>query len=138
MKKIILIIGLFLILGCNPPVETGPKGRIDWITDLPAAKELALAQRKPMLIDFYADWCSWCRRMDKDTYQNMQVAELAKQFVCVKIDTVKQPDVAENYRVRGLPTTAFLTAEAEKIEIIPGYLPPEGFLEKMKSALKAQ
>ncbi|MCK4993821.1 MAG: thioredoxin family protein [Candidatus Omnitrophica bacterium] len=138
MKKIVLLIGLFLMLGCTQAVDTGPKGSIDWVTDLPAAKELALEQGKPILIDFYADWCSWCRRMDSDVYANMQVAEKAKQFICVKIDTQEQPDVAENYKVRGLPTTAFLTSKAEKIDIIPGYLPPEDFLKKMQSVLKAQ
>jgi len=138
VKKIAFLIGLLLIMGCSQAVDNGPKGSIDWITDLPAAKDSALAQGKPIIIDFNADWCVWCKRMDKDIYENMQVAELAEQFICVKIDTQEQPDVAENYMVRGLPTTAFLTSKAKKIEIIPGYLHPENFLEKMKSALKAQ
>lgn len=138
MKKILLVIGLFLIMGCSQTVDQGPKGTIDWISDMPAAQVLAKEQGKPILIDFYADWCSWCRRMDEDTYANMQVAEMAKQFICVKIDTQEQPDIAQKYKVRGLPTTAFLNSKAEKIDIIPGYLPPDDFLEKMTSILKAQ
>ena len=138
MKKIALLIGLVLILGCTQAVGPGPKGNIDWVTDLPAAQNKALSERKPMLIDFYAEWCSWCRRMDEETYGDPKVAELAKQFICVKIDTDKQPDVAKAYKVRGLPTTAFLSFEAKTIDIIPGYLPPEDFLKKMESALKAQ
>ena len=125
-------------MGCNQAVDQGPKGSIDWITDLSAAKEMAKFAGKPLIIDFYAEWCSWCQRMDKDTYANLKVAELAKQFICVKIDTDKQPDVAENYKIRGLPTTVFLTSEAKKIAIIPGYLPPEKFLKQMENALKVQ
>ena len=139
MKKIVLLIGLFLIMGCDQAVGQGPKeGSIDWITDLSAAKEMAKSEGKPMFIDFHADWCSWCRRMDVDTYTDLKVAELAKQLICVKIDTDEQPDVAENYRIRGLPTTVFLTSEAKKIDIIAGYLPPEEFLKQMEIALKTQ
>ena len=124
-------------MSCNQATSQGPKGSIDWVTDLPAAKEMAKFEGKPMVIDFHADWCSWCHRMDEDTYADMRVAEMAKQFICVKIDTDAQPDVAENYRIRGLPSTVFLTSEAKKIETIPGYLPPEKFLEKMENVLKS-
>ncbi len=125
-------------MGCNQSISQGPQGSIDWITDLPAAKEMAKSQGKPMFIDFYADWCSWCRRMDDDTYADPRVAELAKKFICVKINTDEQPDAAQNYKIRGLPTTVFLTSEAKKIAIIPGYLPPEKFLKQMENALKVQ
>ena len=136
MKKVALLIGILLILGCNQTTEKGPKGNIAWLTDLTQAKEIAKTQGKPILIDFYADWCSWCRRMDEDTYADVKVADKAKQFVCVKIDTQEQPDIAEDFRVRGLPTTAFLTKEAKIIDIVPGYFPPGDFLKKMDSILK--
>lgn len=126
-----------MVLGCTRTAP-GPKGSIDWMTDLPAAVAKAKVQGKPMLIDFYADWCSWCKRMDLETYADIQVAELAKEFVCVKIDTTQQPNVAQEYKVQGLPTTLFLTAEAEKIDIIAGYMPPEDFLKIMKDVLKSQ
>ncbi|MCG2710935.1 MAG: DUF255 domain-containing protein [Candidatus Omnitrophica bacterium] len=138
MRKIALLIGLFLIIGCDQAVTQGAKGSIDWITDLPAAQDLAKYRGNPMFIDFYADWCSWCRRMDTDTYANLKVAELAKKFICVKIDTSKQPDVAKNYKIRGLPTTVFLTSEGKVMDTIAGYLPPEEFLKHMETALKAQ
>ena len=130
--------GLFLIIGCAQAPDQKAKSSIEWTFDLTVAQEKALAENKPILIDFYADWCSWCRRMDEETYGNPKVAELAKQFICVKIDTDKQPEVAKQYKVRGLPTTAFLSSKAKKIDIIAGYLPPEDFLKKMESALKAQ
>lgn len=85
MKKTALLIGILLILGCSQAVEKGHKGSIDWITDLSAAKTMAKSEGKPMLIDFYADWCSWCRRMDTDTYGNLKVAELAKNSYALKL-----------------------------------------------------
>ena len=138
MKKAMFLLGVLLVLGCNQTAPQGEKGSIGWVTNLSEAKTMAKEQGKPMFIDFHADWCSWCRRMDLDTYANKQVADMAKNFICVKIDTQEQSDVAENYRIRGLPSTVFLTAEAKIIETIPGYIPPEKFLEKLKQILDAQ
>ena len=138
MKKIILLMGLILIMGCSQTHNLTAKSLIEWNFDWATAQDSAKSQEKPLLIDFHADWCSWCYRMDEDTYSDPEVAELAKQFICVKIDTDNQPEVAKQYRIRGLPTTMFLSSEAKEIDIIPGYLPPEELLKKMKSALKVR
>jgi uncharacterized protein YyaL (SSP411 family) len=132
MKKNIMA-GLFLVMaGCAQAQPTAVAGNIEWLHEITAAKELAGAQNKPILIDFYTDWCGWCKRLDADTYANPDVGAMAKNFVCVKINAEKYPQLAKEYGVGGFPTTVFLKADGTLIEAVPGYMPPAVFLNLMK------
>ncbi|MFH1062804.1 MAG: thioredoxin fold domain-containing protein [Candidatus Omnitrophota bacterium] len=135
MKKIALLIGLMFVLGCAQHQEQAIANSIAWISDMSVAQELAKKENKPILIDFYTEWCSWCKRMEKDTYSNAKVQETLKQFVCVKIDAEQNRDLAKIYKINGFPSTAFLKANGELIEIIPGYLPPADFLKLLDKML---
>ena len=52
MKKIVLLLGLFLIMGCAQAQDQGAKSSIEWMFNLTAAQDKALAEGKPILIDF--------------------------------------------------------------------------------------
>lgn len=138
MKKIILVVSLFLILGCNPASPPLEKGSVEWLYDLALAKNLAASQEKPILIDFYTDWCGWCKRMDAETYADAKVSDKAKQFICVKIDADAYSSIAKDYNVRGFPTTVFLNSQAEVLDVVPGYLPPDQFLILLDRILSAE
>jgi len=135
MKKIAILIGLLFILGCAKPqvpvVESAP----DWIRDIKVAREIAKTQDKPILIDFYTEWCGWCKRLDKDTYSDKQVQEKLEKFVCVKIDAEANRALAKKYKITGFPSTIFLKSNGELIEVVPGYLPPKDFLKVLENIL---
>jgi len=124
--------GIFFILGCTQLQSQSVAGNIAWQYDFNKAQILAASEKKPILIDFYTEWCGWCKRLDKDTYGNKEVADFARQFVCVKIDAEKNEALAQQYDVRGFPTTVFLKSDGTLIEAVPGYLPPDQFLELLK------
>jgi uncharacterized protein YyaL (SSP411 family) len=80
----------------------------------------AAAQRenKPILLDIGAVWCHWCHVMDRESYDNPEIAEIINQrFVAVKVDRDERPDIDSRYQVAvssisgqgGWPLTAFLT-----------------------------
>ena len=84
----------------------------------------AIAQRenKPMLLDIGAVWCHWCHVMDRESYDDPEVAAIVnKHFVAVKVDRDERPDIDSRYQAAvsavsgqgGWPLTAFLTAEGK-------------------------
>jgi uncharacterized protein YyaL (SSP411 family) len=82
----------------------------------------AAAQRenKPILLDIGAVWCHWCHVMDRESYENPEVAQLVNErFIAVKVDRDERPDVDSRYQSAiqaisgqgGWPLTAFLTPD---------------------------
>ncbi len=132
MKKIWLCLVFVLLVGCAQSQPQAVAENIAWQRDFAEAKALAASQNKPMLIDFYTDWCGWCKRLDKDTYGNKEVSDFAQQFVCVKINAEQNQALAGKYGVQGFPTTVFLKSDGTLIETVPGYMPPEQFLAQLK------
>jgi len=105
----------------------------------------AKEENKLLLVDFYTDWCVWCKRMDSDTYSDERVINfLNSNFILVKLNPEKegslsfQDKVFQNAEfagaagVRGYPATGFFTSKEEFITLVPGYKDAEGFLELLK------
>jgi uncharacterized protein YyaL (SSP411 family) len=77
-----------------------------------AAFDRARALRKPVLLSIAAEWCGSCREMDRTSYSDPFIATtINEQFVPIRIDADKRPDISERYSLGGWPTTAFLTAD---------------------------
>ncbi|HKS73644.1 MAG TPA: DUF255 domain-containing protein, partial [Terriglobales bacterium] len=84
----------------------------------------ATAQRenKPILLDIGAVWCHWCHVMDRESYDNPEIAQLVNErFIAVKVDRDERPDIDSRYQVAvssisgqgGWPLTAFLTPDGK-------------------------
>src|SRR5450756_1094037 len=79
-----------------------------------AAARLA---NKPMLLDIGAVWCHWCHVMDRESYDDAEVAAIVNEhYIAVKVDRDERPDIDSRYQVAvasltgqgGWPLTAFL------------------------------
>ena len=91
--------------------------------------ERAAEAGKPVLINFTADWCRYCRKMKAETYADPAVAAyMAEHFVPVLVDTDRQKKLQARYGARSLPTIWFLTSEGERITRLPGFVPAPMFL----------
>src|ERR1700722_5990534 len=84
----------------------------------------AAAQRenKPMLLDIGAVWCHWCHVMDRESYDDPEIAAIVNQhFIAVKVDRDERPDIDSRYQAAvqavsgqgGWPLTAFLTPDGK-------------------------
>ena len=85
-----------------------------------AAFERAQAEDKPVLLDIGAVWCHWCHVMDRESYEDREIAAIInKHFVAVKVDRDERPDVDARYQSAvsaisgqgGWPLTGFLTPD---------------------------
>jgi thiol:disulfide interchange protein len=111
---------------------------VEWEKDLPAAIERAQSEGKPVLVNFYADWCVWCKRLESTTLRDAKVAALlSDRVVPVNLDVDGDGrELSNQYRVDGLPTVLVLDASGREIGRIPGYMPPTRFLEKVEEFLQ--
>lgn len=129
---------------------------VTWLSWNEAA-ELASTDEKPkkIFVDVYTDWCGWCKKMDKDTFQNAEVAAyMEANFYMVKLDgegkepieykgkTFKfVPSGRKGYHEfaaalmggkLSYPTTIFLDETMNMLSPVPGYQKPEPFLNIAK------
>lgn len=121
------------------------------------AVERVSSDKKPkkIFIDVYTDWCGWCKKMDKETFQNPEVATyMNENFYMVKFDAEQKDPVTyqgKTYKYvpsgrRGYhelaaallqgrmsyPTVVFLDETMNMLSPVPGYQKPEPFLEIAK------
>lgn len=98
----------------------------------------AKADCKPVLIDFFADWCAACKELDHLTYTSPEVVAEGERFVKVKVDGTEDHKVLdgiyERFGVKGLPTVAFIDpmGEVMKAPKITGFMAAPEFLGEMR------
>ncbi len=113
---------------------------IRWEHRFDEAVKKARAAKKPILIDFWADWCSWCHRLDQTTYVDPLVVKISEDFIAVKVDTEggkKNQDIALRYNVATLPTITFITPGGRQILTLKGFQGPGQFPRTMETARDA-
>ena len=93
---------------------------VNWHSWGEAAFARAQAENKPMLLDIGAVWCHWCHVMDRESYEDPELARIINDhFIAVKVDRDERPDVDCRYQAAisaisgqgGWPLTAFLTPD---------------------------
>jgi thiol-disulfide isomerase/thioredoxin len=110
---------------------------IPWQKDFKAALREARATGKPVLVDFWAEWCEWCHKLDATTYRDAKVVALAREFVPVKVDTegsLGERELSKQYGVEILPTIAFLSPSGRLFIRHATFEGPETFPATLESA----
>ena len=109
-----------------------------WESEMPAALERARNEGKPVLVNFYADWCVWCKRLESTTLRDAKVASVLQNKVVPLSLNVEGDgkELSNEYRVDGLPTIIVLDAGGHEIGRIPGYVPPDSFLKRIEGFLQ--
>ncbi|MBN1907282.1 MAG: thioredoxin family protein [Deltaproteobacteria bacterium] len=103
--------------------------------------EEAKENKKPVIMDVYADWCLPCRHMEKTVFNDLEIVRLSKGFTTLRIDiTRKQPEqetIRKLYSIDGAPTIIFFDKEGNEIpELrIESKISADEFLVHMKKAL---
>jgi len=117
----------------SPYLRSAAHQPIDWYEWGEEAFRKARTEDKPLLLDIGAVWCHWCHVIDRESYENPQIAEMINElFVPVKVDRDERPDVDARYQSAisaisgqgGWPLTAFLTPDGKPF-YGGTYFPPE-------------
>ncbi len=112
----------------------------DFWVSIEDAQEMAYDEGKHIVLDIYAEWCGFCRRMNEETYGDERVQEaLNSYYYPVRIDaesnseitflgeTYTKSELAMQFGVGSYPTTVFLSPTGEPIAVQPGFIDPREF-----------
>jgi uncharacterized protein YyaL (SSP411 family) len=105
----------------SPYLRSAAEQPVAWQQWGPEAFELAKALDRPVWLDIGAIWCHWCHVMDRESYENPEIAALINQyFVPIKVDRDERPDIDGRYQIAlralngrggGWPLTMFLAPD---------------------------
>ena len=130
-----------LVVACGGAGEsargsTGANG-LQWERDLGAALGKASSQGKIVMVDFYTDWCLWCKKLDQSTFTDTEVRRALAAVIPVKLNAEKDGRrEAEYFNIEDYPTIIFLDAQGREISRVPGFMPAAPFLEELRDALR--
>jgi uncharacterized protein len=106
----------------SPYLRSAAHQPVQWVEWGRAAFERAGREDKPILLDIGAVWCHWCHVIDRESYENEEIARIINQhYVAVKVDRDERPDIDARYQMAvsaltgqgGWPLTAFLTPDGK-------------------------
>ena len=141
MKTLMYILAFLTVAGFAPaqePAETTAKSKaIRWRKNYTEALQEAARTSRPLLIDFEADWCGWCKKLDRETFGNGDVIRLVEQFfIPIRIDTDREPKLSEKFEVKGLPTILLLGPNEKELQRLSGFRPAGKFLSELRQTIK--
>lgn len=143
---ILVVAGGFGIIGAavfgpsTPPSDASPEDRASfhWVTDVQRGLAHARDLKMPVIIDFYADWCTACKELDKTTFSDTAVRRELDRFVCIRVNLTKETEqtrrIAREYGVRGIPVLEFYGPSGDRLieKRIVGFAPSDRLLDQLQ------
>ena len=106
--------------------------RINWYT-YEQGIDLNKKEGKKIFLYFYSDWCTYCKKMENETFNDYSVASyINNNFIPIKVNSDKEVKIALAFGVKGLPSTWFIAENGQRISSLPGYIPPKRLLNILK------
>lgn len=128
----ILLSFFFVLAICGSVLSQEAFIMEDWDKAVAKSKKTG----KILFVDYYTDWCGWCKVMDKQTFNDSIVKPIMEEdFILLKINAEKGigPKLARKYRVNVFPSFMFYSPDGKVIKKIMGFQKPDAFLKTMET-----
>ena len=117
-----------------PVPKGGAAGEtLPWLSDLAAGREKARTEKKPLLVDAWAEWCAACRELDEKTFSRADVGAALRGYILVKLDFTRKSEVNQRLKkelgIIGMPTVILFDAQGAESKRFSGFLAAGEFLE---------
>ncbi|HSM51439.1 MAG TPA: thioredoxin family protein [Thermoanaerobaculia bacterium] len=135
MKRLLApILATLLALVAAPALATG------WSSDPEAAFARAEREDRLVLVALYADWCGWCRKLEREVFPSDRFRDFARPFVLLRAnveDGGAGGELRDRHRAGSLPTLLVLDARQVRIAEVEGYLPAGDLVAEIERGLAA-
>jgi len=125
-----------LLLASVAPAAAAPQV---WLNDVAAAEKAAAERDAFILVDLYADWCGWCKVLEREVFSSEAFRRFASDFVLLRVDVEDGGEgslMQARYGVVDLPTLLILEAGGARVGQVSGYAPVERYLAQLRAELK--
>lgn len=111
---------------------------IPWSTNIEASLNQASVNGRPVLMEFTADWCVFCKKMEKSTFTNVDVAQrISGNFVAVRVDADRNKDLVKDLGIKGLPAILIVSPDLRVIKRISGFQTPDALIPQLDEVIGA-
>ena len=125
----------------NDPAKEAPLPEVDgsaWTESFDAALASAKEANKPVLVDFGAEWCGFCKKLDRETFGDANVIQFVRQYlIAVKVDGDRSRKLRQRFSVEGYPTILFLNSDGAELKRIKGFRSAGAFLSDATAAVRS-
>ncbi|MCH2201191.1 MAG: thioredoxin family protein [Fuerstiella sp.] len=116
--------------------SSGSAQGVKWLTSPPTALQQAGRTGRPLLMKFTADWCGYCKKMERTTFSDPLTVEIVHRgFVPLLIDADRHADLTRQLQVKGLPAILIVSADMTVMKRITGYQTTEKLLPKLNAVI---
>ena len=127
------LLGLILALIAVPALAEG----VDWKEDYGALLDAAESEQKIFMIDFYTSWCTFCKALEKESFEDAEISALINEnFVAAQLDGDVQKAATARFSPEGYPTVVFATPDGDEILRFAGYRTRDQVYEIVKKVLE--
>jgi thiol:disulfide interchange protein DsbD len=134
---LLIVSGIWLVNAAIRPESPA----IDWMVYEAESIDSFQTTNRPVLIEFWADWCAACQEMERKTFRDQRVLDMSRELVMLRVNCTT-PDnqcsaLIKRFGVSGLPTVIFIGPNGQELKGLRavGYLGPAEMLKKMEAAI---
>jgi thiol-disulfide isomerase/thioredoxin len=110
------------------PATQSVASEIDFADSLEMALALNADAPKPIVIQFGATWCGWCRKLESETLKDPLVLAMVGKFGWVHADVDKQPELASRFGARALPHAVIIDGDGRVLADLKGFADAKGYV----------
>lgn len=134
MRERVPILVLVIVLAA------GAASGKSWKSTIAEARAEAKTRNQLILVEMYADWCGWCKKMAREVFPTETFQQATKNLVLLKVDTEDGQEgtkLAADMEVQALPTMLLLTHDMRLAGAIQGYAPAPQFVAQLDQTVQA-